>query len=104
VRFDELLDWLGRHLQLQWLANAPVAPPAPTPADAPRPTRTQLLALREVVNLGYPRGVRRLLDQIESERPECTLWLAPVRDLATGFQFDRITPLIDLALAPFDAD
>jgi hypothetical protein len=76
-----------------------VPPPAPTPADAPRPTRTQLLALREVVNLGYPRGVRRLLDQIEVERPECTRWLAPMRALAQGFQFDRMTPLIQEALA-----
>ncbi len=102
VRFDELLDWLGSHLHLQWLASAPVPPPAPSPADAPRPTRTQLLALREVVNLGYPRGVRRLLDQIEAERPECTRWLVPLRALAAGFQFERIPPLIDAALARAD--
>jgi CheY-like chemotaxis protein len=103
VRFDELLDWLGSHLQVQWLANAPLPPPVPTPPDAPRPARAQLLALREVVNLGYPRGVRRLLDQIEAERPECARWLAPVRALAAGFQFDRIPPLIDAALAQADA-
>jgi len=99
VRFDELLDWLGSRLKLQWLANAPAAPPAPTPADAPVPSREQLLALREVVNLGYPRGIRKLLDQIESERPECAPWLAPLRALAQGFQFDRMTPLIEAALA-----
>jgi CheY-like chemotaxis protein len=103
VRFDELLDWLGSRLQLQWQANAPLPPSAPTPADAPRPTRTQLLALREVVNLGYPRGVRRLLDQIEAERPECAVWLAPLRALAAAFQFDRIPPFIDAALAQADA-
>jgi signal transduction histidine kinase/purine-cytosine permease-like protein len=99
VCFDELLDWLGAKLQLQWLANAPPPPAAPTPADAPRPPREQLLALREVVNLGYPRGVRRLLDQIESERPECQPWLRPLREWASGFQFDRMGPLIDAALA-----
>ena len=103
VRFDELLDWLGSRLGLQWLANAPAAPPLPTPADSPRPARAHLLALREVVNLGYPRGVRRLLDQIEAEQPACTPWLAPLRALALGFQFDRMTPLIDSALAPTDA-
>ncbi len=102
VRFDELLDWLGQRLDLQWLANAPAPPPAPMPADALRPSRAQLLALREVVNLGYPRGVRRLLDQIAAERPECIPWLAPLRDLATGFQFDLMTPLIDAALAHSD--
>ena len=102
LRFDELLDWLGRRLGLQWLAQPPAAPPPPTPANAPRPGRAQLLALREVVNLGYPRGVRRLLDQIETERPECAAWLAPLRALAAGFQFDRIPPLIDAALAQAD--
>jgi len=103
VRFDELLDWLARQLGLQWLANAPPPPPAPTPADAPRPPRAQLLALREVVKLGYPHGVRRLLDEIEAERPECALWLAPLRALAQGFQFDRMAPLIDTELAQTDA-
>ena len=102
LRFDELLDWLGRRLGLQWLAQPPAAPPPPTPANAPRPGRAQLLALREVVNLGYPRGLRRLLDQIETERPECAAWLAPLRALAAGFQFDRIPPLIDAALAQAD--
>ena len=102
LRFDELLDWLGRRLDLQWLAQPPTAPPPPTPANAPRPGRAQLLALREVVNLGYPRGLRRLLDQIETERPECAAWLAPLRALAAGFQFDRIPPLIDAALAQAD--
>lgn len=99
VRFDELLDWLGQHLQLQWLAAPPPAlPPAPAP-DAPLPTRAQLQALHEVVNLGYPRGVQRLLDEIESQRPDCAPWLAPLRALAQGFQFDRMTSLIHDALA-----
>ncbi len=98
VRFEELLDWLGQRLALPWLATPPAPPPAPTPADAPVPTRAQLLALREVVSLGYPRGVQRLLAQIEAERPDCTPWLAPLRALAQGFQFDRMTPLIQDAL------
>lgn len=99
VRFDELLDWLGQHLQLQWLAAPPpAAPPLPAP-DAPLPTRAQLQALHEVVNLGYPRGVQRLLDEIESQRPDCAPWLAPLRSLAQAFQFDRMNPLISDALA-----
>jgi signal transduction histidine kinase/purine-cytosine permease-like protein/FixJ family two-component response regulator len=99
VRFDELLDWLGSRLALQWHAAAPPPPPAAPAADAPRPTRAQLQALHEVVELGYPRGVQRLLEQIETERPECAAWLAPLRTLAQTFQFDRMTPLIKDALA-----
>jgi signal transduction histidine kinase/CheY-like chemotaxis protein/purine-cytosine permease-like protein len=104
VRFDELLDWLGRQLGLQWLAQAPVPPPPGAPADAPRPAREQLLALREVVSLGYPRGVRRLLDEIDAARPECRPWLVPLRGLAQAFQFDRMAPLIDDALIESNAD
>jgi hypothetical protein len=99
VRFDELLDWLGSRLAVPWLAAPPpsVVPSAP-PADAPRPTRAQLQALHDVVRLGYPRGVQRLLAQIEAERPECAAWLAPLRALAQGFQFDRMTPVIQDAI------
>ncbi len=102
VRLDELLDWLGARLALQWQAFAvPVAPAvaALVPPDAPAPAREQLLALREVVDLGYPRGVQRLLEQIERERPDCAAWLAPLRALAQSFQFDRMTPLIQDAIA-----
>jgi CheY-like chemotaxis protein len=100
VRFDELLDWLGTRLSLQWRAAPPVAAPASVaaPGDAPRPSRAQLEALRDVVSLGYPRGIQRLLDQIGQERPDCAAWLAPLRALAQSFQFDRMTPLIHDAL------
>ncbi len=98
VRFDELLDWLTRQLGLRWQPAAP-PPPAPPRAALPRPPREQLQALQQVVRLGYPRGVQRLLAQIERERPECAPWLAPLRALAQAFEFDRMTPLIDDALA-----
>ena len=99
VRFDELLDWLGKQLQLQWQTTPPVPPPAAVPADAPRPSRDQLQALLDVVQLGYPRGVHKLLDQIEAERGNCGAWLTPLRVLAQNFQFDRMTPVIQDALA-----
>jgi len=105
VRFDELLDWLGARLALQWLA-APAAPPAPPepapaarPAGGPAPSREQLQSLQQVVSLGYPRGVLRQLDEIEAARPDCRAWLAPLRTLAAAFDFDRMTPWIQDALA-----
>jgi hypothetical protein len=70
-----------------------VAPPLPAPS------RAQLLALQQVVELGYPRGVMRLLDEIEQARPECHAWLAPLRQLAQAFEFDRMTPRIRDAIA-----
>ena len=99
LRLDELLDWLGSRLALQWHAAVPATAGVPPALDGPRPTRAQLQALHEMVRLGYPRGVQRLLAQIETERPECADWLAPLRALALAFQFHRMGPLIEAALA-----
>jgi len=107
VRFDELLDWLGARLKLQWLdpaagtpalqAPAPTMPPA-SAADGPLPPRAQLLALQEVLGLGYPRGVQRVLDDIAKNHPECAAFAATLRALAQGFEFDRMVPLVRQAL------
>ena len=110
VRFDDLLDWLGQHLALQWLAAAPAtAAPSPTlpalptpPSNAPAlqpPPRAALQALQEQVRLGYPRGVQRLLDEIAAIHPETAAFMAPLRALAQRFELDSMTPLIQQALA-----
>ena len=106
VRFDELLDWLGAaagaavaggsRRRRRAAARAAAAPVQPAP---PAPSREQLLALQQVVSLGYPRGVLRLLDEIEAARPDCAAWLAPLRALAAAFEFDRMTPWIQDAIA-----
>ena len=113
VRLDELLDWLGRQLGLQWQAapslgagSGQTAAPVKTgpPAQGPRPSRAQLLALRDMVNLGYPRGVQRLLDDMLASAPEAAAWLAPLRECARNFDFDRMTPWIQDALHTAPAD
>ena len=98
VRMDELLDWLGAQLQLQWLPRGAAPAAAPAAAGVP-PPREQLQALQQVVALGYPRGVWQRLDQIAAAHPECTPWLAALRGMADRFQFDRMTKVIDGALA-----
>jgi len=102
VRLDELLDWLGHHLALQWQVAPPAVPavhPQMPQAHSTPPPRPQLQALLQVVSLGYPRGVHKLLDQIEAESPHCAAWLNPLRRLAQNFQFDHMTPVIQDALA-----
>jgi CheY-like chemotaxis protein len=102
VRFDELLGWLGSRLALRWLPAAALPTLAATCAAAPAgraPPREQLQALREMAALGYPRGVQRLLDDIESGHPDSGPWLAPLRAHAAAFRFERLSTLIDDALA-----
>ena len=114
VRMDELLDWLGRQLGLHWQA-APAGSLAPAaaraaaaqagpPATGPRPAKAQLLALQDMVNLGYPRGVQRLLDDMLATQPEAATWLAPLQSLARNFDFDRMTPWIQDALHTSETD
>jgi signal transduction histidine kinase/purine-cytosine permease-like protein/DNA-binding NarL/FixJ family response regulator len=106
VRFDELLDWLGERLALAWQAAPTLMQPPPEPAAAtgPMPPRERLQALQDVVTLGYPRGVQRLLDDIATRHPEAAAFMAPLQALAQAFEFDRMTPLIQQALARSHAD
>jgi signal transduction histidine kinase/CheY-like chemotaxis protein/purine-cytosine permease-like protein len=95
VRLNDLLDWLGQRLQLQWLevaapgaeAALEAAPAAPGSA-ATLPDATALEALRAAVAMGYPRGILRQLDQIEAERPDTAHFIQRLRPLARAFQFE----------------
>jgi signal transduction histidine kinase/purine-cytosine permease-like protein len=93
VRMNELLDWLGRTLGLEW-QHAPVAPAppeaAPTAADWVLPPEEQLAALEEMVNLGYYRGIVRLLDTIRATHPECAAFADHMHALARQFQLDAM--------------
>jgi CheY-like chemotaxis protein len=106
VRHSELLDWLAQRLALTWLeAPAPTAdtarPPVPALATPPEarvyPAPAQLQALRELVSLGYYRGIMNQLDDMEAALPACAPWVAELRGLARQFQFDAMHPLMNLA-------
>ena len=102
VRHSELLDWLTLRLSLSWLtAPAPVADLASTeaavltmpaaPLPLVYPALAQLDALREVVSLGYYRGIMNLLGEIETGQPSCTPFVAEMRQLARQFQFEAMS-------------
>ena len=93
VRHRELLDWLERRLLLVWL-DAPVHTPARAVGlDMPRvyPALAQLDALREVVGLGYFRGIMSALDEIERSHPQSAGFTAEMRALARQFQFETMS-------------
>ncbi len=104
VRHSELLDWLGRQLQLTWLEVAP--PPgeqATLLATAPvlvYPGVARLEALHKVVGLGFYRGIVNALDEIERAEPDCAVFVVKMRELARQFQFEAMGRLLTQA---FDA-
>jgi CheY-like chemotaxis protein len=115
VRHSDLLDWLERRLALTWLDSAAVKPGAASanpsgtrsstraaaaskPAQHPEPQH--LDALREVVSLGYYRGIINQLDAIEAAQPECAPWVAELRVLARQFQFEAMGQQLNLLPPP----
>lgn len=102
VRLGELLDWLGRRLALTWIEATPPPPPAPADAAAPLvlPDAARLQALRDAVSIGHVRGVLRLLDAIDAERPDCQPFTATLRPLARQFQLDALAGRLRQTLPP----
>jgi CheY-like chemotaxis protein/anti-sigma regulatory factor (Ser/Thr protein kinase) len=93
VRHSELLDWLALRLSLTWMETAA---PAPVPATTPQPVtlvypeRQTLDALRDLVGLGYYRGIMNKLDEIEAGQPHSAPFVAAMRGLAKQFQFEAM--------------
>jgi signal transduction histidine kinase/purine-cytosine permease-like protein/DNA-binding NarL/FixJ family response regulator len=101
VRVNELLDWLGRVLALEWVvAPVPAEPTVPAATDAPwvPPGEAHLRGLQELVNLGYVRGIVKRLDQIESEAPASAAFVERMRTMARGFELDAMQRLLEQAM------
>ena len=99
VRLDELLDWLGRQLQIGWIEAERAAAPAPLPAaDAPLPPPALLRALQEAVSLGHVRGIGRQLDAIEAADAAYAAFAGRLRLLARRFQYGAMNDLLRKAL------
>ena len=60
------------------------------PPELVYPEARQLDALREVVSLGYYRGIMNKLDEIESKQPDCAPFVVEMRGLARQFQFEAM--------------
>ena len=96
VCVNELLDWIGRKLELAWvIADTPPAPHAPAePPPLVPPPETQLAALDELIGLGYLRGILAKLAEIEKIDPRHGEFVRVLRDLARQFQFDAMKELL----------
>ena len=109
VRGEELLEWLGRVLALEWSSEPEpmrpaVEPPPPKVATPARvPEATSLQALAEQVRVGYPRGIHRWLDHIDATEPACAEFTQRLRALASRFQLDAMAADIALALGGREA-
>nr|WP_255631964.1 ATP-binding protein [Rhodoferax sp. U2-2l] len=97
VRHADLLDWLERRLNLSWLEHpsAPDAEVARSPAGMVLPPKAPLAALRELVVLGYYRGILNQLDEMALAHPHSVHLVTDLRELAKQFQFETMLGKID---------
>jgi len=119
VRVSELLDWLGRKLDLQWIEverwkAQPVAGMATGPgstgasndpqgAALALPSVAALKLLEDQVHAGYVRGVHKALDQIDQAEPTCAAFVQEFRALARQFQLDAMANRLREALSQAQA-
>jgi signal transduction histidine kinase/CheY-like chemotaxis protein/purine-cytosine permease-like protein len=96
LRVNELLIWIGRKLQLEWvLAETPaIAPAAVEPLPLIAPAAEYLAALDELINLGYLRGILNKLGEIERLAPQHAEFVRVLRELARQFQFDAMKEIM----------
>ena len=102
VRHSELLDWLERKLALTWLeteAAADLAPvTAPVETTITPPPYADLLALQELVRLGFYRGITNKLAAIVVEQPACAGFASAMGALARQFQFEAMLVRLQIDL------
>ncbi len=103
VRRDDLLDWLGRHLRLEWVDTAAgdvasgYGPADPARADGQAsgpghvwPDAVARQALLRSVQLGHVRGVEQQLAKVLAAQPGSAAWVAQARTLLQAFQLDAL--------------
>lgn len=97
-RVDELLDWLGKRLNLEWVRGHRPAPAVPAVAAPAQPITLPgavfVDALRELIDLGYLRGILNKLDAIEALDPVHAEFVSVMRALADRFQFDAMQEIL----------
>lgn len=97
-KLTELLDWLGQTLALEWVmadqrpTSEAVAPAEPAPLVPP--AEVEMMALEELINLGYLRGILNKLAEIERTGPVHGEFVRVLRELARQFQFDAMKEIL----------
>ncbi|KRC03057.1 ATP-binding protein [Duganella sp. Root198D2] len=95
VQLAELLDWIGRRLQLDWIVPAAAAASAPPPGLPQLPPPAQLATLRAQVRAGYMRGIKQQLDVIAALGEPYLHFVAIMRAHAQRFDLEAMAHLLE---------
>jgi signal transduction histidine kinase/ActR/RegA family two-component response regulator len=96
VNVAELVDWIGRRLELEWIKQ----PPNPLPSPAPRPEPLKypsvedIEALNDLVAIGYVRGILEKLDAVEQSDRSYSRFTDRARDLTRQFRLEALSEFL----------
>jgi len=95
VNFGELLDWIGARLALEWTTVARAEDPVPAaPPALVYPPSDAMAALRELIRIGYVRGIQNKLDEIGALDPRYQRFTQTMRGFAARFQLDAMADFV----------
>jgi signal transduction histidine kinase/CheY-like chemotaxis protein len=86
VGLSELLDRIGNAMRIEWNTR-----PSEPPVTAPEVEldRKQTEDLRQLLSIGYVRGIHALLKSIEQQDPQKAPRVAQLRQFVADFQLDQ---------------
>ncbi len=95
VQLAELLDWIGRRLQLAWIVPETAAASAQPSGRPQLPSPAQLAPLRAQVKAGYMRGIKQQLDVIAALGEPYRHFVDIMRDHAQRFELEAMARLLE---------
>jgi len=98
VRVDELLDWLGRQLGLDWRLREDIIASARPAAAFTLPSRAHLERLQLQLSQGHVKAIHQQLDEIDVDDQTCSDFVTELRGLARQFQLQAMSRLVARAL------
>ena len=98
VNVGELLDWIGQRLALEWIVRPRAEGvrsemPSP-PAQLVYPPEAVMDALRDLIRIGYMRGIQNKLDEIGALDPRYQHFTQTMRNFAARFQLDAMADFV----------
>ena len=105
VHVEELLDWIGNRLELEWVSSQVIVGESLGEAInqnlntiltekllIPSPeTMSELLAL---IDVGYVKGINKKLDAIANQDVRYTVFVESMRQLSSQFEIDKMRALL----------
>jgi len=94
VNVAELVDWIGRQLELEWRPRQPLPVPVSSPEPLSYPPAQFIEALSDLVSMGYVRGILEKLDEIEQLVDNYPGFINLARDLTRQFRLEALSDML----------